>query len=45
MLTNSRKNGYPNVTFPELTDHQIGKYGRMHLDYIKQHRRGSYTSL
>ena len=23
----------------------FGKYGRMHLDYIKQHRRGRYTTL
>ena len=35
----------PNVTLPEQNDYQIGKYGRMHLDYIKQHRRGRYTTL
>ena len=35
----------PNVALPEQTDYQIGKYGRMHLDYIKQHRRGRYTTL
>ncbi len=35
----------PNVTLPEQTDYQIGKYGRMHLNYIKQHRRGRYTTL
>ena len=35
----------PNVTLPEQTDYQIGKYGRMHLDYINQHRRGRYTTL
>ena len=23
----------------------IGKYGRMHLDYLKQHRRGRYSTL
>ena len=34
-----------NVTLPEQTDFQIGKYGRMHLDYIKNHRRGRYTTL
>ena len=41
------ENGHliPNVTFPEQTDYQIGKYGRMHLDYIKNHRRGRYTTL
>ncbi len=35
----------PNVTLPEQTDYQIGKYGRMHLDYIKNHRCGRYTTL
>ena len=35
----------PNVTLPEQTDYQIDKYGRMHLNYIKQHRRGKYTTL
>ena len=45
--TYREENGHliPNVTFPEQTDYQIGKYGRMHLDYIKQHRRGRYTTL
>ena len=45
--TYREKNGHliPNVTLPEQTDYQIGKYGRMHLDYIKQHRRGRYTTL
>ena len=35
----------PNITLPEQTDYRIGKYGRMHLDYIKQYRRGRYTTL
>ena len=35
----------PDVTLPEQTDYQIGKYGRMHLDYIENHRRGRYTTL
>ena len=35
----------PNIALPEQTDYQIGKYGRMHIDYIKQHRRGRYTTL
>ena len=41
------ENGHliPDVTLPKQTDYQIGKYGRMHLDYIKQHRRGRYTTL
>ena len=45
--TYREENGHliPNVTLPEQTDFQIGKYGRMHLDYIKNHRRGRYTTL
>ena len=45
--TYREENGHliPDITLPELTDYQIGKYGRMHLDYIKNHRRGRYTTL
>ena len=45
--TYREENGHliPNVTLPEQTDYQIGKYGRMHLEYIKSHRRGRYTTL
>ena len=45
--TYREENGHliPNVSLPEQTDYQIGKYGRMHLDYIKSHRRGRYTTL
>ena len=45
--TYREENGHliPNVNIPEQTDYQIGKYGGMHLDYIKQHRRGRYTTL
>ena len=45
--TYREKNGHliPDVTLPEHTNYQIGKYGRMHLDYLKQHRRGSYSAL
>ncbi len=33
----------PNVELPEQKP--IGKYGKMHLDYLKQHRRGRYSAL
>ena len=33
----------PDVELPEQKS--IGKYGKMHLDYLKQHRRGSYSAL
>lgn len=36
---------YPNLALPEQTDYPIGKYGRMRLDYLKKHRRGTYTTL
>ena len=45
--TYREENGHliPNITLTEQIDYQIGKYGRIHLDYIKQHRRGRYTTL
>ncbi len=45
--TYREENGHliPDIALPEQTNNQIGKYGRMHLDYIKQHRRGRYTTL
>ena len=45
--TYREKNGclIPDIALPEQTNYQIGKYGRMHLDYIKSHRRGRYTTL
>ena len=45
--TYREENGHliPDITLPEQTDYQIGKYGRMHLDYIKNHRRGRYNTL
>ena len=33
----------PNVELPKQKP--IGKYGKMHLDYLKQHRRGRYSAL
>ena len=33
----------PDVELPEQKP--IGKYGRMHLDYLKQNRRGRYSAL
>ena len=29
----------------EQTNYEIGKYGHLHLDFIKKHRRGTYTTL
>ena len=36
---------YPILTIAEQKEHQIGKYGLLHRDYIKQHKRGTYTTL
>ena len=36
---------YPMLEFFEQKEHRIGKYGQLHLDYIKQHKRGTYTTL
>ncbi len=33
----------PDLELPEQKP--IGKYGKMHLDYLKQHRRGRYSTL
>ena len=34
---------YPLFELPEQKE--IGKYGRLHLDYLKEHRKGRYTNL
>ena len=38
-----KDNLVPDVELPEQKP--IGKYGKMHLDYLKQHRRGRYSAL
>ena len=36
---------YPLLDLGEQTSYQIGKYGKLHLEFIKKHRRGTYTTL
>ena len=36
---------YPMLEIAEQKEHKIGKYGLLYCDYIKQHKRGSYTTL
>ncbi len=36
---------YPELELPEQTDYEIGKYGNLHLAFLKDHRRGTYTTL
>ncbi len=35
----------PNLELPEQPTVNIGKYGQMRLDFLKKHRRGTYTTL
>ena len=35
----------PMLELPEQPNYAIGKYGKIRLDYLKQHRRGTYGSL
>lgn len=46
-ITYTEINGinYPNLYLPVQPNISIGKYGQMRLDFLKQHRRGTYTTL
>ena len=46
-ITYTEHNGlyYPNLALPEQTNYPIVKYGNLRLDFIKKHRRGTYTTL
>lgn len=46
-LTYTNINGinYPDLQLPVQTTVTIGKYGHLRLDYLKKHRRGTYTTL
>ena len=46
-ITYTEINGinYPNLTLPEQPNVNIGKYGQMRLEFLKKHRRGTYTTL
>ena len=36
---------YPIFSETNSTEHHIVRYGLLHRDYIKQHRKGTYTTL
>ena len=36
---------YPLLDLGEQTSYEIGKYGKLHLVFMEQHRRGTYTTL
>jgi len=46
-ITYTERDGifYPNLDLPEHTNYPIGKYGKMRLDFLKNHRKGTYTTL
>ena len=45
--TYHEENGYliPDLTLPQREQLPIGKYGRIHLDYLKKYKRTTYSSL
>ena len=46
-ITYTERDGilYPDLSLPRQPDCPIGKYGQMRLDFLKKHRRGTYTTL
>ena len=46
-ITYTERNGiyYPDLELPTQTNYPIGKYGNLRLDFMKKHRRGTYTTL
>ena len=46
-ITYREENGcfYPNLELPKQTNYNIGKYGLLHFEFIKEHRKGRYTTL
>ena len=46
-ITYTEHNGlyYPDLALPEQTNYSLGKYANLRLDFMKKHRRGTYTTL
>lgn len=46
-ITYKEENGllYPDFVLPEQTHFSIGKYGSLRLAFIKEHRKGTHTTL
>ena len=46
-ITYTEHNGlyYPDLALPEQTNYTRGKYANLRLDFMKKHRRGTYTTL
>lgn len=46
-ITYHREGNYliPSLYLPKQPEKSIGKYGRLRLNFIKEHKRGLYTEL
>ena len=46
-ITYTEHNGlyYPDLALPEQTNYTLSKYTNLRLDFMKKHRRGTYTTL
>ena len=46
-ITYTEHNGlyYHDLALPEQTNFSLGKYANLRLDFMKKHRRGTYTTL
>ena len=46
-ITYTEHNGlyFPDLALPEQTNYPLGKYANLRLDFMKKHRRGTYTTL
>ncbi len=46
-ITYTEHNGlyYPDLALPEQTNYPLGKYANLRLNFMKKHRRGTYTTL
>ena len=46
-ITYTEHNGlyYPDLALPEQTSFSLGKSANLRLDFMKKHRRGTYTTL
>lgn len=36
---------YPDLKLPKQTSYPLGKYANLRLEFMKKHRRGTYTTL
>ncbi len=46
-ITYTERDGifYPDLALPEQSEVGFGKYGQMRLDFLRKHRKGTYTKI